>query len=199
MQPSYRDDLLQCTSCGNQFVFTIGQQRTQFEEGGSVEPPAHCPVCSVKLERMGPEPSKEECSSSTTNGAQRFDGAHSSHDERYSDHPADTRAESWEEMEAEPTDRPTATATPSGEDHPLAGRSGEARDGTVKWFNDRKGFGFITLEDGSEIFVHYSGIVAEGYKTLKDGQRVEFVIEDTDKGPQAGQVRIVGEGVPAGQ
>lgn len=57
--------------------------------------------------------------------------------------------------------------------------------GEVKWFNQSKGYGFITQENGNDIFVHYSGIEGEGYKALVEGQRVEFEIEDTPKGPQA--------------
>ena len=57
--------------------------------------------------------------------------------------------------------------------------------GTVKWFNNAKGFGFITREDGGDLFVHFNSIVGEGYRTLKQGETVEFEIEDTEKGPQA--------------
>jgi len=64
--------------------------------------------------------------------------------------------------------------------------------GTVKWFNDQKGFGFITREDGQgDVFVHYSGIEVDGYKTLTEGQRVEFEIKETPKGPQAVNVRPI--------
>lgn len=63
--------------------------------------------------------------------------------------------------------------------------------GTVKWFNDQKGFGFITSEDGSDVFVHFSGIVSEGFKTLKEGQAVEYDVTDGNKGPQAVNVTVV--------
>lgn len=63
--------------------------------------------------------------------------------------------------------------------------------GTVKWFNSKKGFGFIKKEDGTDVFVHYTGVVGEGFKTLSEGDSVEFEIEDSDKGPRAIDVKII--------
>lgn len=63
--------------------------------------------------------------------------------------------------------------------------------GTVKWFSDEKGYGFISHEGGEDVFVHYSGIQSEGFRTLAEGQRVEFEVTQGQKGPQATNVRIV--------
>ena len=60
--------------------------------------------------------------------------------------------------------------------------------GTVKWFNNAKGFGFIGRDDGPDVFVHYSALIAEGYKSLQEGDSVEFEIVDGQKGPQAANV-----------
>ena len=63
--------------------------------------------------------------------------------------------------------------------------------GTVKWFNNQKGYGFITAEDGKDVFVHFSGLKMEGFKTLEEGAAVEFDITDGAKGPQAVNVEVV--------
>ena len=66
-------------------------------------------------------------------------------------------------------------------------REGEVQ-GTVKWFNNSKGFGFIGRDDGPDVFVHYSAIAGDGYRTLQEGDRVEFEIVQGPKGPQAANV-----------
>lgn len=60
--------------------------------------------------------------------------------------------------------------------------------GTVKWFNDAKGYGFIEQPDGGDIFVHFSSIVGEGFRTLNEGEQVEYELRETDRGPQASNV-----------
>ena len=63
--------------------------------------------------------------------------------------------------------------------------------GTVKWFNNQKGYGFITDEEGKDVFVHFSGLNMEGFKTLEENQAVEFDVSDGAKGPQATNVTVI--------
>lgn len=63
--------------------------------------------------------------------------------------------------------------------------------GTVKWFNNQKVYGFISYQDGNDVFVHYSGLNMEGFKTLEEGAKVEFDVTDGQKGPQAVNVTVV--------
>jgi len=67
----------------------------------------------------------------------------------------------------------------------------ERNVGTVKWFSDQKGFGFLEQEGGDDVFVHHSAIVSEGFRTLTEGDRVEFTIEQGQKGPAAVDVRKI--------
>lgn len=63
--------------------------------------------------------------------------------------------------------------------------------GTVKWFNSQKGYGFLTSEEGKDVFVHFTGLNMEGFKTLEENQSVEFDIVDGEKGPQAVNVSVI--------
>ena len=72
-----------------------------------------------------------------------------------------------------------------------ASASGPREEGNVKWFNVSKGFGFITLDNDEEIFVHFRSIRGEGRRSLRDGQRVSFVVAESDKGPQAEDVEAL--------
>ncbi len=64
-------------------------------------------------------------------------------------------------------------------------------EGQVKWFNEKKGFGFIQEDGGKDLFVHYTAIQGDGFKALKEGQRVRFEVEETPKGPKAKNVQVL--------
>ena len=67
-----------------------------------------------------------------------------------------------------------------------------SKTGKIKWFNDAKGFGFVTPDDGSkDVFVHFSSIQGEGFKSLTEGDKIEFEVQESDKGPKAANVRKV--------
>jgi CspA family cold shock protein len=70
-------------------------------------------------------------------------------------------------------------------------RKKEMAKGTVKWFNNQKGYGFITDEEGKDVFVHFSGLNMEGFKTLEENQAVEFEVSEGAKGPQATNVTVI--------
>ena len=67
----------------------------------------------------------------------------------------------------------------------------EKQTGTVKWFNERKGYGFISQDSGDDVFVHFNDINGEGFKTLNEGDRVEFVVTQGRKGPAASDVSVL--------
>jgi CspA family cold shock protein len=74
--------------------------------------------------------------------------------------------------------------------------AGDRFGGTVKWFNNTKGYGFIALDSGREVFVHYSAIQGNGYKTLDEGERVELSVDEDAKGPRASEVQRVNPPAP---
>jgi CspA family cold shock protein len=63
--------------------------------------------------------------------------------------------------------------------------------GTVKWFNEEKGYGFIQQDSGPDVFAHFKSIVGDGFRTLAEGQKVEFVVAQGQKGPQAEEIRVI--------
>jgi CspA family cold shock protein len=72
-----------------------------------------------------------------------------------------------------------------------SGKECSVAQGTVKWFNNEKGYGFIAVDGGQDVFVHYSAIQSDGYRSLEEGQRVEFEVAEGPKGPQADAVQVV--------
>jgi CspA family cold shock protein len=91
-----------------------------------------------------------------------------------------------------PAEAGSGRRTRSSDTSAPAGKEGTpVATGTVKWFSPEKGFGFITQEDGPDVFVHFSAVQGEGYRNLEENQKVEFDVTQGDKGPQATNVRPV--------
>jgi CspA family cold shock protein len=91
-----------------------------------------------------------------------------------------------------------ARAIAEGQAHAVVAGAGpktrkvKMAQGTVKWFNGDKGYGFVAVEGGPDVFVHFSAITGSGYRSLEEGQKVEFDITQGQKGPQAENVRVIG-------
>jgi len=85
-----------------------------------------------------------------------------------------------------------ASAAPAMAGRGMHNQEVKMAQGTVKWFNGDKGYGFIAVEGGPDVFVHFSAITGDGYRSLDEGQKVEFDITQGQKGPQAENVRVTG-------
>jgi cold shock protein len=102
-----------------------------------------------------------------------------------------TAPEAWCRLAARVRRRMGRSARPQGQHEVLSEEDFAVAQGSVKWFSNEKGYGFIEREDGDDLFVHYSEITMDGYKTLVQGQRVEFEITEGDKGLQASTVKPI--------
>jgi len=106
--------------------------------------------------------------------------------------------ETFEAEEASVEVEAEAEAEAEAEETEEAEEAGEKVEGTVKWFSNPKGYGFISREGGEDVFVHYSAIQGSGFRSLSAGERVEFVVKPSDKGPRAAEVRSLEQDVGAG-
>lgn len=186
---SYRDELVRCAACGTQFVYTVREQRRRAEQGLPKDAPTFCAECRGADVRLS--------------------------------QPAEPVEDESKERPETPEPRPSQARTPKKGGRPRAGkpsRGGRASDrrrggqkgrsrrsepprqteirvrhlGTVKWFDDDRGFGFIAQEDGEELFVHLTSVLVPGEPPLQQGQQVEYEIARTSRGPQAVDVVPLG-------
>ncbi len=195
------DKVIKCTDCGTEFLFTAGEQ-SFYREHGLTHPPTRCKNCrETRRQSRGDRGGHA--------GGGRSGGGHGAGPAMFTAVCSNCGAET--QVPFQPTgDRPiycrTCFQARKGGDGASAGRSQRPADGggagevtrpaevgsrtrgEVKWFNESKGFGFIREEGGEEIFVHFSALQGEGFRSLTGGDRVEFDVVVGNKGKQAANV-----------
>jgi CxxC-x17-CxxC domain-containing protein len=190
------DQRIKCVDCGEEFLFTAGEQAF-YASKGLTNAPTRCKPCREQRKQQ-------------PGGARAGRGGPSGRGEMHTAVCADCGAETqvpFAPVSSRPVycrncyeaHRPARAGAPAArpraarEARPApAGHGGERGQGTVKWFNDGKGFGFIQHDSGEELFVHFSSIRGDGFRTLAEGQRVEFDVVMGPKGRQAANVTPVG-------
>jgi len=194
------DQYLKCSDCGEEFVFTSGEQAF-YREKGLTHAPTRCKRCRDQRKNQR----------SDGGGASRGRPAHGGgsrelHAARCSNCGAETTVpfvptagraifcrdcfrQQKPERGAPARPERSARSAPSGGP---AGATGTRTQGAVKWFNEAKGFGFIQDDGGEDVFVHFSAIRSDGFKTLAQGDRVEFDVVPGERGRQAANVVRIG-------
>ncbi len=204
----FRDQLVRCGACGTQFVYTVREQRRRAEKGQTLDSPAFCHECRGADVRLAEADSgaatKDDpvppAAERRTSGPRRRTEAPRQRSAGNDDKQGRGRAPRPKR------ERGSGSRAPRGRGGRAKARtrSGGARRGpsrarrqsrqtelrirhlgTVKWFDGERGYGFIAQEDGDEVFVHCSAVLADGRQQLEQGQPVEYEIESTDRGLQA--------------
>jgi CxxC-x17-CxxC domain-containing protein len=187
------DKIIRCASCGEDFVFTAGEQEF-YKSRGLTHEPTRCRSCrEVRKQSRGPDPAAPHmptgerdyttviCSECGTETRVPF---------------APTPGRPVFCRDCYRAKRPDAGGSARGRSvardasaRPALAVATEGRlQGSVKWFNEAKGYGFIAMDGGEEVFVHYSAILGDGFKSLANGDRVEFDLVDGERGRQAANV-----------
>ncbi len=209
------DQYIRCSDCGEEFVFTAGEQAF-YREKGLTHAPTRCKNCreSRKAQRSDGGGGGGGGGGRAPRFASAGGGQRELHPARCSNCGAETMVP-FVPTSGRPVfcrdcyrqQRPDSGAAPGRQHHarperperperhdrggrgmPVATATGSRTQGVVKWFNEAKGFGFIQEDGGDDVFVHFSAIVSDGFKTLAEGDRVEFDVVPGEKGKQAANV-----------
>lgn len=193
----FRDQILRCAATGKEFVWTVAEQRERARKGLPLDPPLYSPEVRAADSRLG----------------DTYEPAEASDDVIDAD-PVDRIDRSFEDTPAAPArGRSPAQTKPRGHDRGSSnaggqgGRRGPRRErkrgsepqtelrirhtGTVKWFDEDRGYGFVADDDGGELFLHASCLLVEESGGLREGTPIEYEVERTDRGPQAVDVVLL--------
>jgi CspA family cold shock protein len=195
----FSDRLVRCEACGTEFVFTVREQRQRAEQGKPTDPPPFCKDCraaDVRLAEADHAPATDaRADTESTSGAaapasRGAEGATDTQKTTQASKPKSKRSgkRSGKKRSRGGRGRGTRRGKRGGRERKPQ-RQTELRIrhvGTVKWFDEDRGFGFIAQDDGEELFVHSSGVLTQGANgRLEQGQQVEYEIEHTSRGLQA--------------
>jgi CxxC-x17-CxxC domain-containing protein len=193
----FDDKTIRCVSCGEDFVFTAGEQEF-YKNRGLTHEPTRCKNC--REQRKHTRGGNGGGPGQVAGGDREFTVVVCSECGNETRVPfAPTSGRPVYCRDCFSARRPEAVSVSQGRSAP---RSGGARSaaavategrlqGSVKWFNESKGYGFISLDEGEDVFVHYSAILGDGFRTLTNGERVEFELVDGERGKQAANVTRV--------
>jgi CxxC-x17-CxxC domain-containing protein len=208
------DQSIQCVDCGEQFLFTAGEQAF-YASKGLTNAPTRCKQCrEARKQQRSDAPRGPRGAGGPARG-----GAREMHSTTCADCGAETQVpfvpvasrpvyckDCYEAHRPAPTGGARPARGAHGGGHGAGGphgaraarpnvavpvEGGEHAQGEVKWFNESKGFGFIREDSGEEVFVHFAAILGEGFKSLREGERVEFDVVLGPKGKQAANVRRI--------
>ena len=183
------DKSIKCVDCGEDFLFTIGEQEF-YREHGLTHAPTRCRNCRESRKAKRPGHGGGPARSSSMGGAREL------HKTVCADCGTETMVP-FSPSSGRPvycrdcyqSRKPVAVTGRSSASPVMSASSSDSRrQGAVKWFNAGKGFGFIQTQDGEEVFVHFSAIRSDGFRSLTDGDRVEFDVIEGNKGRQAANV-----------